>query len=167
MFTKFKYSDQNQKGPDANDKSVANDRNIMEKLAPIDPNGKIVNLSAGVARRLVWQLAGGIALGLGIIGIALPLLPTTPFLLLAAYCFSRGSQRLHDWLISHPRLGPGINNWRRHRAISRKSKILAMLAIALAFFGAVMFGAPLWALGAQAVVLLIVSAFILSRPTPP
>lgn len=119
------------------------------------------------ARRLGWRIAGGMALVLGVIGIALPLLPTTPFLLLAAYCFSRGSRRLHDWLLNHPRLGPPILEWRDHGAISRKAKILAMIALLLAFLSAVIFGAPLWALATQVVVLAAVAIFILSRPEPP
>ncbi len=119
------------------------------------------------ARRLGWRIAGSIALVLGLIGIALPLLPTTPFLLLAAFCFSRGSRKLHNWLINHPRLGPPIHEWREHGAISRRGKILAMIALVLAFVGALFFGAPVWALSMQVVVLLAVAIFILTRPAPP
>ena len=119
------------------------------------------------ARRLAWRIAGSIALVLGLIGIALPLLPTTPFLLLAAYCFSRGSRRLHNWLLNHPKLGPPIHEWRDHGAISRKAKALAMLALVAAFLSAWFFGAPVWALSAQVVVLAAVAVFILTRPDPP
>ena len=56
-------------------------------------------------RPLLW-LAGAMALALGVIGIFLPVLPTTPFVLLAAYCFSRGSERWERWLLEHPQLGP-------------------------------------------------------------
>ena len=119
------------------------------------------------ARRLGWRIAGTVSLVLGLIGIALPLLPTTPFLLLAAFCFSRGSRKLHNWLMNHPRLGPPIHEWRDHRAISRRAKVLAMIALVLAFGGAVLFGAPVWALIAQVVVLTAVAAFILTRPEPP
>ena len=119
------------------------------------------------SRRAVWIAAGVIALLLGILGIALPLLPTTPFLLLAAFCFSRGSQRLHDWLLDHPRLGPPIRSWRDHGAISARAKILAGVAIAATFGLSLALGVSNTVLIIQAVVLAAVLAFIMSRPTPP
>ena len=116
------------------------------------------------ATSILWRLAGGLALALGILGIPLPLLPTTPFLLLAAFCFSRGSPRLHNWLVSHPRLGPPIRDWRERGAISRKAKIAALIAMGAAFSIAAIAGAPLWALGMQIAVLCCVAIFILTRP---
>ncbi|MBX2986615.1 MAG: YbaN family protein [Bdellovibrionaceae bacterium] len=81
-------------------------------------------------RDLLFIAAGFLFLVIGIIGIALPVLPTTPFLLVAAYCFSRGSRRFHDWLIHHPRLGPPIVDWQRHRVIRRRAKVIASLMMA-------------------------------------
>ena len=75
--------------------------------------------------RLVMMVSGWISLILGFIGIFLPLLPTTPFILLSAYCFSKGSPRLHRWLINQPRLGPMIQNWERHGSISQSAKVTA------------------------------------------
>ena len=121
----------------------------------------------GSAKRLAWRIAGFIALLLGLIGIPLPLLPTTPFLILAAFCFSRGSKRIHDWLVNHPKLGPPIQDWRKHGAISNKGKGMAIIAMALAFGAAVLFGAPKNALIAQIIVLICVGFFLLSRPSPP
>lgn len=121
---------------------------------------------AGTAR-LFWRLAGLVSLALGILGIFLPLLPTTPFVLLSAFCFSRGSQRLHDWLLSHPRLGPPIHEWRDHGAISKKAKGLAAIAMLLAFLLAWLGGAPREALIAQVFVLVAVAVFIFTRPSPP
>ena len=74
-----------------------------------------------------WILlaAGWLSLGLGIAGIFLPLLPTTPFLLLAAFCFSKASPRLHRWLIEHPVTGPLILDWQKNRVIRLRAKILA------------------------------------------
>lgn len=117
-------------------------------------------------KRAAWQIAGVVALGFGIAGIALPLLPTTPFLLLAAFCFSRGSERLHAWLLAHPRYGPAILDWQEQGAISRKAKGLALLALGLAIGGAALAGAPPEVLGVQALVALAVGAFLLSRPEP-
>lgn len=69
---------------------------------------------------------GSIALALGIVGIFLPLLPTTPFLLLAATLYFRSSPRLYDWLLSHRHLGPYIRNFREHRAIPLRVKIVSV-----------------------------------------
>lgn len=89
-------------------------------------------------RRLPWLLAGGLSLLLGVIGIFLPLLPTTPFVLLAAYCFARGSARCEAWLLGHPRFGPMVRDWRAHRAVPLRAKqaawIMMTLSSVLAFF---------------------------------
>ncbi|MDH4051959.1 MAG: YbaN family protein [Rubrivivax sp.] len=75
--------------------------------------------------RWFWLLAGAAALVLGVIGIFLPLLPTTPFVLLAAFCFTRGSPRCEAWLLGHPRLGPIVRDWRATRAVPWRAKLLA------------------------------------------
>jgi uncharacterized protein len=75
--------------------------------------------------RLLWLGAGGLALLTGFIGIFLPLLPTTPFVLLAAFCFARGSPRWEAWLLAHPRFGPLVRDWRERRAIPLRAKQLA------------------------------------------
>ncbi|WP_419907019.1 YbaN family protein [Hoeflea sp.] len=118
-------------------------------------------------QRYLWLAAGCVSLALGIIGIPLPLLPTTPFLLLAAFCFARGSDKLHRWLVNHPRLGPPIRDWETYRAISRRGKILAMVAIVAVLAASIIFGAPLYVIIIQIIVLSAVSTFILTRPRPP
>lgn len=117
--------------------------------------------------RILWAAAGGLALGLGLLGAVLPLLPTTPFLLLAAFCFARSSPRLHHWLITHPRLGPVIVNWQQHGAIPRRAKRMAVLAILVTFGISVALGLRWELLAVQAVVLSVVSLFILTRPDGP
>ena len=120
-----------------------------------------------LARRHLWIALGWASLGLGVLGILLPLLPTTPFLILAAFFFSRGSGRLHAWLVSHPTFGPPIRNWREHRAISARAKLSALLAIALMLALSMAIDAPRWTLAVQAVILAGVAVFLLTRPTPP
>lgn len=117
--------------------------------------------------RILWGSLGGISVGLGAAGVVLPLVPTTPFMLLAAYCFARSSPRLENWLINHPRFGPAITDWRAHRAISRRAKMLAVVAIGLTFALSVALGLPGRVLAIQAAVLSAVSLFILTRPDAP
>ncbi len=116
--------------------------------------------------RLVWAGLGLIALVLGIIGIPAPFLPSVPFLLLAAFCFARSSDRLHRWLITHPILGPPISDWQRSGAIGRKAKVLATVSILAGFSVSLALGLGWQILLAQAIVLLVVAVFIWSRPEP-
>lgn len=84
-------------------------------------------------KRTLYVFAGGLSLLAGVIGNFLPLLPTTPFVLLAAFCFSRGSSRLHRWLCDHPWFGPPIRQWQEHRTVSRNHKVKALFLILLSF----------------------------------
>lgn len=117
--------------------------------------------------RPLWTAAGVAALALALIGVFLPLLPTTPFVLLAAACFAQSSPRLHDWLLRHPVFGPAIRDWRDHRAIPRKGKIAAIVAMTAAFGLSLVLGLRLWVLLAQGAVLLIMGSWIVTRPSPP
>lgn len=83
--------------------------------------------------RLIVLASGWLSLILGIIGIFLPLLPTTPFVLLTAYCFSKSSPRLHHWLVNQPRLGPMIRNWEQQGSISQNAKMTATVLIVSLF----------------------------------
>ncbi len=114
--------------------------------------------------RLIWFSIGLLSVLLGVIGAVLPLLPTVPFLLLAAFCFARSSERLHDWLVNHPRLGPPIRDWRRHGAIRRRAKWIATASIAAAFGLSLAMGVAAWVLAVQAATLTCVAAFIWTRP---
>ncbi len=77
-------------------------------------------------RKWILMIIGVVVLGIGIIGIFVPLLPTTPFLLLAAACFVRSSERLYDWLIHHKWFGAYIRHYREHRAITLRAKIVTI-----------------------------------------
>ncbi|MFM5463426.1 YbaN family protein [Aeromonas simiae] len=78
-------------------------------------------------------LLGWLSLITGIIGIVVPLLPTTPFVLLSAALFARSSPRFHRWLLEHPQFGPLIDDWQRHRGIRRSARRRANLLILLSF----------------------------------
>lgn len=74
----------------------------------------------------LYTVLGAVSLGLGLLGVFLPLLPTTPFLLLAAALFFKGSPRLYDWLLNHPVLGTYIRNFRENRAVTLRTKIVSI-----------------------------------------
>ena len=114
--------------------------------------------------RFLYAFLGLICVCLAVIGIVLPLLPTVPFLLLAALLFANSSERLHDWIIGHSLFGPMIDDWRSHGAIRPGAKKAATLSIAAVFGLSLAFGAPGYVLGIQAVVLSCVLIFIWTRP---
>lgn len=116
--------------------------------------------------RAFYFIAGLIALAFGALGALLPLLPTTPFVLLAAFCFAKSSPRVHRWLLAHGYFGPLVRNWQASGAIARHHKIAAALTMALAFAISLMAGVGLFILGIQAIVLLAVGAFVVTRPDP-
>lgn len=114
--------------------------------------------------RSIWALAGLLALALGVAGVVLPLLPSVPFLLLAAFCFSKSSPRMHAWLVDHPTLGPPIRDWQRNGAVRRPIKAVAVLSMAGMFGLSVWLGFGTLVLGIQAAVLSCVAIFIATRP---
>jgi uncharacterized membrane protein YbaN (DUF454 family) len=79
--------------------------------------------------RYLLLTCGWLAVALGTVGIALPVLPTTPFVLLAAACFVRSSERLHDWLLSSPRFGPPIRDYLEGRGLTARTKALALVML--------------------------------------
>jgi uncharacterized membrane protein YbaN (DUF454 family) len=117
--------------------------------------------------RPLWFVIGLAATACGIAGAVLPLLPTKPFLLLAAFAFARSSPRLHDWLVTHPMLGPPIENWRAHGAIARRVKFLAVIVMTATLAASVLAGLDGWIILLQAGVMASVATFILSCPSGP
>ena len=119
------------------------------------------------AARITWLVVGLLALALGAIGIALPLLPTTPFILVAAFAFAQSSEKLHQWLLDHNVFGPLIDNWQRHGAISRRAKVLSVVSMAALLLISLAMAAPPAVIIVQLVVLGGAALFILTRPEPP
>ena len=117
--------------------------------------------------RLIWLTVGLAALAAAAIGVLLPLIPTTPFVILAAFAFMKSSRRLHDWLITHRIFGPVILDWRKHGAISRSAKIIAIASMAAVFVISLMMQLPGYVLAPQAFVLGVCAWFVGSRPLPP
>lgn len=114
-----------------------------------------------------WLIAGFMFTGFAFVGVALPLIPTTPFLLLAAFCFARSSERFHAWLYNHKWFGPLLTNWNEYGAISRRAKITAGICLALAPVLSLVVKAPLWTIGIQIPILLCSALFIFTRPDGP
>lgn len=94
--------------------------------------------------RVFCLAAGFVALALGLAGIVLPVLPTTPFILLAAACFARSSVRFHAYLLRHRVAGPIIHEWQTHRAMPRRAKRWAYLLMLLSFGSSILFMASPW-----------------------
>ena len=116
--------------------------------------------------RWLWWLLSYASLGLGIVGIVVPGLPTVPFVLLSAFAAAHGSRRLHAWLLADRRFGPMIHDWEREGAVSRRAKRLAIGMMALC--AAVMFlTAPTWWMAATGTAFMaIVAAWLWRRPEP-
>ena len=113
--------------------------------------------------RLVYLALGGLSLLLGAVGAFLPLLPTVPFVLLAAFFFARGHPPLEQWLLRHPSFGPHIADWRARGAISRRGKRAALAAFAAsAALGLFLLDLP-WAL-LPAAAALIGGSWVWTRP---
>lgn len=118
--------------------------------------------------RAVWAALGVLCLLLGVIGIFLPVMPTAPFVLLAAACFARGSERFHHRLMSHPSLGPLVHDWQVHRSIPLRAKCLAigMMWISLPTTAWLMRSRPLVSAALLACAV-AVTAWLLYLPTRP
>lgn len=113
--------------------------------------------------RPLWLGGGLLAVGLGILGIALPLLPTIPFLLLATFCFARSNPAWEQRLLDHPRYGPPLRQWRERRAISRKAKLAALTAMAATIALSAAFAGWPWVL-APVLACMASGAWIWTRP---
>ena len=116
--------------------------------------------------RWAWWLLAYASLGLGLIGIVIPGLPTVPFVLLAAFAAARGSARLHHRLLAHPQFGPIIRDWQAQGAVSRRAKWLAtfmMSACAVIMF---LTAPKTWMAAAGTTIMALVAVWLWRRPEP-
>ncbi len=114
--------------------------------------------------RFAWRALAYGCIGLGTAGIVVPLLPTTPFLLVAAWAAPKGSPRLARWLWQHPRIGPTLEAWQAHRAIPRRAKRLAVVLLAFSWLVLWLGSAPPVVLALTALMFCCVATFVLTRP---
>ena len=115
-------------------------------------------------RKAWWYCVGMFSLGLGIIGAFLPVMPTTVFIILAAFCFSKGSPETQKWLEDTKNFGPLIKNWRKTGAIALRHKFIAISMIAVAFLIGYWLNIADWVLTIQLIALLACAGYILTRP---
>jgi uncharacterized membrane protein YbaN (DUF454 family) len=117
-------------------------------------------------RNFFYLILAYLSAGLGIIGAFLPILPTTPFLLLAAWAATRGSPELHRWLYEHPRFGPPLVAWQEKRAVSTVAKWTACVLM-LSSWSLMLLMTDGWQVPAiTGVLFLSVASFLVTRPTP-
>ena len=113
--------------------------------------------------RLVYLIGGFLALGVGSVGAVVPLLPTVPLFILAAFCFARSHPGLEQWLLLHPKFGPSILLWRERGAISRAGKRAAVIAFAVSSVLSLILAPFPWSLVPLAA-MLVIGTWIWSRP---
>ena len=114
--------------------------------------------------KIIWFTLGSIALILAFLGVLLPLLPTVPFLLIAAFFFAKSSERVHSWLVNHKLFGKMIRDWHERGAIDRKAKYFATVSILLVLVVSVVLDIKLMIVLLQVFVLFLALLFIWTRP---
>ncbi|MEW8690981.1 MAG: YbaN family protein [Candidatus Thiodiazotropha endolucinida] len=121
----------------------------------------MINLTRWAALILAYLF-----LALAVIGVILPGLPTVPFLLLAAWFAAKGSERLHRWLYAHPHFGKLLVDWEQQGAISRSSKVAAVILLAVAWVVMYLRISSPWVMAGLTALFVSIMAFLLTRPEP-
>lgn len=133
----------------------------MDGPAPQSGQGMVLRQT----KRWIYNLLGGLFFITGFIGIFVPLLPTTIFMILALWAFSNGSERFHTWLYTHPRFGPPLQAWQERGAIPLKGKIMAVLVMSGSAVYLIWFSqAPRYAVISAISCMAAVALYILTRP---
>jgi len=141
----------------------------MDDRAPTDPaEPPGLALSRNPVARALWLALGFLNLGLGFVGAFLPVMPTTVFILIAAYCFARSSPRFYVWLLNHRTFGRLVRDWRAGRGIALRAKVTAVTLIVLTIgSSALFFVRSTWVRVLLLVIAVCVITFLLTRPTAP
>lgn len=113
-----------------------------------------------------WKLLGLLSVGIGIVNLFLPLMPTTVFLLIGVWAWGKGAPEWQARLLAHPRLGPPLRDWQQGGQISRKGKWSASVGMALGWLLTFALVGPRWPVALVAAILLTVAAYLWSRPEP-
>ncbi len=118
------------------------------------------------SKRWIYLSLGWFFFALGIVGVVLPVMPTSPFMILAVWAFSKSSVRFEQWLLNHRHFGPGLRRWREHRVIPLKAKVFSLGAMCITLTVSIISGKiPWWGIGAQVLLLAVAAAVILRFPS--
>jgi uncharacterized membrane protein YbaN (DUF454 family) len=139
-------------------------KHLNEKVSEEQPPMPSVQLHDSRVVRSVYLAAGFVALILAVAGVVLPILPTTPFVLLAAACFARSSKHFHDKLLAHRIAGPIIREWVQYRSIRRQVKRWVYFLLALSFSSSILMMPSAWHQVMLAVLGIVLAAFISRIP---
>ena len=116
--------------------------------------------------RWMWAALAWTSLVLGIIGAFLPIMPTVPFILLAAFAAARGSKRLRHWLVTHPKFGQAIIDWETHGTVARRAKWLATIMMSLSAISMLVFSPVWWVPAIGIAAMRSVTLWLWLRPEP-
>ncbi|MEM9196022.1 MAG: YbaN family protein [Myxococcota bacterium] len=138
---------------------------LAPRAEEVDESGAVAPTSRRRAAKIAWLAAGWVCFGVGVVGVAVPGLPTTGPMLLALACFARGSDRLHHWLLQHRLFGPPLRRWREERVIPLRAKAMAISMMTLSFLY-VGFLAPVpgWVVVATGLSIIVGAVVILRYP---
>ncbi len=117
-------------------------------------------------QKILWLLLAYVTLAIGFVGAFLPVLPTTPFLLIAVWAGSHASSKFKWWLLRHKRFGPALRNWYRDKAISRPAKFMAVTVIAISWLVIILNDSPAAVISITGLLFIGCISFLLSRPVP-
>lgn len=132
--------------------------------ARCDSAKRIVTVKA--INKKLWVVVGWCFFALGFVGVFLPVLPTTPFMILALWAFTKGSEKWRNYLLNHPRFGRPLQDWERYRLIPRKAKAMAVGMMLLSAAYLIGFAeVPFWALMAALGLMLVGASYVLTRPS--
>ena len=116
-------------------------------------------------KRMILISLGWLCVGLGFIGIFVPGIPTTIFLIIALWAFTKSSKKLRNWLLNHKRFGPILNNWQQHKVVPRRAKILMVVLMSLASILFYYSLQNLYLTIGLVIILVLVAIYVISLPS--